>query len=181
MELAEEYRVDFWLAPGDGGPGMMLADLLGHWFGPALRWVELRGIVRAALPDRVAAARRLLLLAPFLGDAAAGDEAVDWLARALGLVSGRDQRSAEVRAAERGLGERRVLLQAQSGPGVPVASCGRGSGAGCGFSLPCCGDPRSFESESWPRLGTSLGPITRSPGPWSRAVFGPTAVDRQRA
>ncbi|WP_285551794.1 hypothetical protein [Actinoplanes regularis] len=97
VELDEEYQVDFWLAPGDGGPGMVLADLSGHWFGPASRWVELRGIVQAALPDRVAAARRLLL-APFLGDAAAGDEAVDWLAWALGFVSGRDRRSAEVRA-----------------------------------------------------------------------------------
>ncbi|MEU4162137.1 hypothetical protein [Actinoplanes sp. NPDC026670] len=91
-----EYMVDFWLAPGDGGPGMTLAQLSGHWFGPGLRWAELQAIARDALPDRLAAARRLLLLTPFLGDAAAGDEAADHLAEALALVSGRDRLSAEV-------------------------------------------------------------------------------------
>ncbi|WP_285472414.1 hypothetical protein [Actinoplanes sp. NBRC 101535] len=57
----------------------------------------MRGIVEGALPNRLAAAHRLLLLMPFMGDAAAGNEPMHWLAQALELVSGRDRLSAEVR------------------------------------------------------------------------------------
>ncbi len=98
VEPDVSYWVDLWLAPADGGPGLGLAELSGSFRGPGLRWPELREIARAALPDRVAAARRLLLLVPFLGDVDAGPEAVNWLARAVELVCGWDRRSAEVRS-----------------------------------------------------------------------------------
>jgi hypothetical protein len=97
-----ESRVDFWLAPPVGA-GLELASVSGHQWGPGLRWPELRGIARAAAPDRLAVARRLLLLAPILGDVDAGEEAVAWFAQALSLIGGRDRRSFEARSAAEAL------------------------------------------------------------------------------
>lgn len=89
-----ESATDFWLGL-DPGHGVRLAEISGHRWGPGLSWPELREIARAA-PDRRARARRLLLLAPALGDAAAGAEAVVWLAEALAVVTGRDAPGAVV-------------------------------------------------------------------------------------
>lgn len=97
-----ESSVDFWLAP-PVGDGLELARISGHPWGPGLRWPELRGIARAAAPDRMAVARRLLLLAPILGDVDAGEEAVAWFAQALSLVGGRLRRSSEARSAAEAL------------------------------------------------------------------------------
>jgi hypothetical protein len=94
----QETGIDFWLAPDDGGPGLDLAVVAGTGFGPGLRWAELRGVARAALPDRVAAAQRLLLLVPAMGESGPEFEVVSWLAQAVAVVSGRDRRSAEVLA-----------------------------------------------------------------------------------
>ncbi|GIJ63514.1 hypothetical protein [Virgisporangium aurantiacum] len=93
-----QYRTDYWLAPATG-TGMRLAEISGHGSRPGLRWPELRAIARTASPDPLVTAQRLLLLAPILGDDAAGDEAVDWFARALEVVTGRDRRDRAVRDA----------------------------------------------------------------------------------
>ncbi|GAA1031316.1 hypothetical protein GCM10009557_26260 [Virgisporangium ochraceum] len=92
------YRTDYWLAPATG-TGMGLAEISGHGSRPGLRWPELREIARAGSPDRLVIAHRLLLLAPILGDDSAGDEAVDWFARAVEVVAGRDRRERAVRDA----------------------------------------------------------------------------------
>jgi hypothetical protein len=92
------YRTDYWLAPATG-TGMLLAEISGHGSRPGLRWPELRGIARTGSPDPLVIAHRLLLLAPILGDDDAGDEAVDWFARALEVVTGRDRRERAVRDA----------------------------------------------------------------------------------
>jgi hypothetical protein len=92
------YRTDYWLAPA-AGAGMLLAEVSGNGSRPGLRWPELRGIARAASPDPLVTAHRLLLLAPILGDDDAGDEAVDWFARALEVLTGHDRRERAVRDA----------------------------------------------------------------------------------
>jgi hypothetical protein len=84
----KECGTDFWLADAD--PGLLLAEISGHQWGPGLSWPELRAIANIGAPDRLAIARRLLLLVPALGDAGAGKEAVAWVAQALTLVAGRD-------------------------------------------------------------------------------------------
>ena len=93
-----QHRTDYWLAPATG-TGMLLAEISGHGSRPGLRWPELRGIASTASPDPLVIAHRLLLLAPILGDDDAGDEAVDWFARALEVVTGRDRRGRAVRDA----------------------------------------------------------------------------------
>lgn len=97
-----QYRTDYWLAPATG-TGMLLAEISGHGSRPGLRWPELReiarGIARTASPDPLMIAHRLLLLAPILGDDDASDEAVDWFARALEVLTGRDRRERAVRDA----------------------------------------------------------------------------------
>nr|BFE56846.1 hypothetical protein GCM10020063_013720 [Dactylosporangium thailandense] len=94
----DESWTDFWLAtPSDHG--VILAMIGGGWSGPGLRWPELRTIARAAAPDRATIAQRLLLLTPILGDADAGDEAADWLAWAIALVTGRPAPDTVARAA----------------------------------------------------------------------------------
>ena len=47
-----ESGVDFWLADAD--PGLLLAEISGHQWGPGLSWPELRAIAGAPAPDRLA-------------------------------------------------------------------------------------------------------------------------------
>lgn len=82
---------------------MLLADVSAERLGPGLRWPELKGIAQAGAPDRREIARRLLLLAPILGDKEQSDEAVAWFARALSLMGGLDRLSMPVRRAADGL------------------------------------------------------------------------------
>jgi hypothetical protein len=93
-----QHRTDYWLAPATG-TGMLLAEISGHGSRPGLRWPELRAIARTASGDPLVIAHRLLLLAPILGDDAGVDEAVDWFARALEVLTGRDRRERAVRDA----------------------------------------------------------------------------------
>ncbi|WP_327002899.1 hypothetical protein OHA72_48725 [Dactylosporangium sp. NBC_01737] len=94
----DESWTDFWLA-APTGHGVPLALISGNWRGPGLRWPELRTIARAAAPDRLAVAQRLLLLAPILGAADADDEAADWFAWALALVTNKPAPDTVVRVA----------------------------------------------------------------------------------
>lgn len=141
VEPSVERSVDLWLAPADGGPGFELAELSGNFRGPGLRWPELREIARAAGPDSLAVARRLLLLVPFMGDAEAGGEAVAWLKRAVQLVTGWDSRSAEVR----------VVAQ-ELAVGVTAPRWSRPDGVWVGEGAHCERDPdRAYAAHPWSR------------------------------
>ncbi|GLW35275.1 hypothetical protein Areg01_82110 [Actinoplanes regularis] len=87
-----EHQIDFWLAPATG-EGMLLGSVQAGPTGPGLRWPELKGIAQAAAPDRREIARRLLLLAPILGDKEMPDQAVTWFAQALSILGGLDRNS----------------------------------------------------------------------------------------
>ncbi|WP_203756831.1 hypothetical protein, partial [Actinoplanes cyaneus] len=102
VQQAAEHQVDFWLAPTDGA-GLPLGMLAAELRGPALRWPELKAIAKAAAPDRREIARRLLLLAPMLGDKHVEAEAVTWFAEAISVLGGLDRSVPAVRRAAKRL------------------------------------------------------------------------------
>lgn len=83
----DDNGFDCMIAAEGVSPSIRLAALEGGGFGPGLSWSELKGVARFSdtLLDR---AQRLMLLAPFFGDAAGGTEAQAEFAGALQLVSG---------------------------------------------------------------------------------------------
>ncbi|WP_433788854.1 hypothetical protein [Actinoplanes sp. CA-252034] len=91
-----EHTTDFWLV-APSGQGLLIASLAPALLGPGLRWQEAKSIAQVGGPGRLSIARRLLLLAPIIGDRDAGPEAVAWLAQALSLVGAVDRSSPVVR------------------------------------------------------------------------------------
>jgi hypothetical protein len=81
----DDAGVDYLLLPAGGAKAITLAVLDGHQFGPGISWPELRAVAGRAA-DPVRAAQILVLLAPMMADAAAGEDAVADLAVALRAV-----------------------------------------------------------------------------------------------
>lgn len=72
--FADDSGVDFLVLPGSGRKAIEIASLEGHQRGPGISWPELVAAAERQ-PDRVRRAQVLLLLAPALGDEAAGTPA----------------------------------------------------------------------------------------------------------